>query len=120
MGIHGCVKEKVPPTSHACSGLLSVALHPSYDQNGRLFAYYITTVSGKDYAYVSEFRAVNDVVDVTSERQLLRMKQLSDRGNGGQVRELRFEISDMKYSPANTYERSINATIIPLIIPFIN
>ena len=77
-----------------------MALHPDYSQsgNGRLFAYYITTVSGQDYAYVSEFQVNSDVVDVTSERHLLRMKQLSNRGNGGQVRQLRFRIPKMKYA----------------------
>ncbi|KAK7504298.1 hypothetical protein BaRGS_00004602 [Batillaria attramentaria] len=68
-------------------GLLSVALHPRYNQTsvGRVFSYYIRNVSGQDYTYVSEFTATDDVVDVTSERFLLRVRQPFVKGNGGQL-----------------------------------
>ncbi|XP_025105652.1 HHIP-like protein 1 isoform X3 [Pomacea canaliculata] len=71
-------------------GLLSVVLHPSYTRSpvGRVFAYYIRDMSGyhvNDYAYVSEFLAYNDVVDSSSERFLLRVRQPFRKGNGGQL-----------------------------------
>lgn len=64
-----------------------MALHPRYTQTrvGRVFCYYLHTADGQDYAYVSEFTATDDVVDVTSERILLRVLQPFVRGNGGQV-----------------------------------
>ncbi|XP_076443139.1 HHIP-like protein 1 [Babylonia areolata] len=68
-------------------GLLSLVLHPHYNhtRRGRVFVYYVTTVAGTDRVVVSEFQAYDDVVDVTSERQLLHVEQPTARANGGQL-----------------------------------
>ena len=68
-------------------GLLSLVLHPDYslDETGKVYAYYVTTDDSTEYAYVSQFQATDDVVDVTSEVVLMRIGQPGVRGNGGQV-----------------------------------
>jgi glucose/arabinose dehydrogenase len=65
-------------------GLLSVAFHPRYKENGRFFVNY-TDLKGD--TVVSEFKASSDPDrgDGESERILLRIKQPAANHNGGQL-----------------------------------
>lgn len=66
-------------------GLLSVAFHPSYSENGRLFVYY-TDNSGD--AVISEFKSdkKNNQVDMNSEKKLLTIDEPYSNHNGGQLK----------------------------------
>ena len=66
------------------AGLLSVAFHPRYRDNGRLFVYY---THGNLTSRVAEFRvsADPDVVDLASERVVLEVDQPAGNHNGGQL-----------------------------------
>lgn len=68
-------------------GLLSLAFHPQYASNGRLFVNYTRRESGQLRTFVSEFRvsADPDAADPTSERVLLTVDQPFDNHNGGLV-----------------------------------
>ena len=63
-------------------GLLGLAFHPSYAQNGRFFVNY---TDRRGDTHVAEFRvtANPDVADAASERQLLFVDQPFDNHNGG-------------------------------------
>jgi glucose/arabinose dehydrogenase len=63
-------------------GLLGLAFHPQYAQNGRFFVNY-TDRNGD--THVSEFRVSSnaDVADAASERQILFVRQPFDNHNGG-------------------------------------
>jgi glucose/arabinose dehydrogenase len=65
-------------------GLLSVAFHPRYRENGRFFVDY-TDLDGN--TVISEFRAAKspDVADAGSERILLKINQPASNHNGGQL-----------------------------------
>jgi glucose/arabinose dehydrogenase len=64
-------------------GLLGLAFHPDYVDNGRLFVNY--TRGGDGFTVISEFVAVDGVVDRASERQLLVIEQPFANHNGGMV-----------------------------------
>lgn len=64
-------------------GLLGLAFHPGYADNGRLFVYY--TVSGGDAQVVTELHAPDGVVDESSERLVLRMDDFASNHNGGML-----------------------------------
>ena len=63
-------------------GLLGLAFHPQYAQNGRFFVNY-TDRNGD--THIAEFRASSnpDVADPTSERLILFVRQPFDNHNGG-------------------------------------
>ena len=63
-------------------GLLGLAFHPSYAQNGRLFVNYTDRAGDTQ---IAEFRALPaaDVVDPASERQILFVRQPFANHNGG-------------------------------------
>ena len=65
-------------------GLLSVAFHPRYKENGRLFVNY-TDLAGD--TIISEFHASEDPdrSDAASERVILKIKQPARNHNGGQL-----------------------------------
>lgn len=65
-------------------GLLGLAFHPDYQQNGRLFVNY-THADGS--TVVSEFSAAADPnqADVSSERQLIKIAQPYANHNGGMI-----------------------------------
>lgn len=70
------------------AGLLSVAFHPNYQSNGRLFVYFVSDRGGSTKSYVSEFRvsAGNpNQVDPGSERVLFEVDQAGYFHNGGLV-----------------------------------
>lgn len=65
-------------------GLLSIAFHPRYGENGRFFVNY-TDLNGD--TVVSEFKVSSDPDrgDGNSERILLRIRQPASNHNGGQI-----------------------------------
>ncbi len=65
-------------------GLLSVAFHPSYTANGRLFVNY-TDIQGRTVIARFDVSGDPDRADVGSERILLRIDQPFDNHNGGQL-----------------------------------
>lgn len=66
-------------------GLLSVAFHPRYIQNGRLFANYTRRISGRLITVVSEFRRGPNGINKHTERAVLSQVQPYDNHNGGQI-----------------------------------
>ncbi|MEZ4595831.1 MAG: PQQ-dependent sugar dehydrogenase [Chloroflexota bacterium] len=64
-------------------GLLGLAFHPDYAQNGRLFVYY--SVQGGGAQVVTELHAADGVVDPSSEREVLRMADFAENHNGGML-----------------------------------
>jgi len=70
------------------AGLLSVAFHPSYANNGRVFVNYTGKLAGKLTTFVSEFHVSgNDPnqADPNSEIVLMTVAQPFSNHNGGQV-----------------------------------
>jgi glucose/arabinose dehydrogenase len=65
-------------------GLLSVAFHPAYRQNGRLFVNY-TNRDG--HTVVAEYRVTGDTnkADEESERVVITIEQPASNHNGGQI-----------------------------------
>ncbi|MGH7891776.1 MAG: PQQ-dependent sugar dehydrogenase, partial [Thermodesulfobacteriota bacterium] len=65
-------------------GLLSVAFHPRYEENGRFFVNY-TDLEGD--TIISEFHAGQDPdrADSAGERIILKIKQPARNHNGGQI-----------------------------------
>ncbi len=66
------------------AGLLSLAFHPDYRNNGKLYVYY---TYGNLFSRISEFTVSNDAdsVDKSSERILLEIQQPYSNHNGGQL-----------------------------------
>jgi glucose/arabinose dehydrogenase len=65
-------------------GLLGVAFHPDFKQNGDLFVYY-TTRSADHTSIVSRFHADGDAADPASEQEILRIEEPFWNHNGGTV-----------------------------------
>ncbi len=66
-------------------GLLGLAFHPQYERNGLFFIYYTTTDS-PNTSVISRFRVSADDpdrADPTSEKEILRIPQVSWNHNGG-------------------------------------
>lgn len=66
------------------AGLLGLAFHPRYAENGRFFVYY---TYGNLFSRFSEFRVSADAnaADAASERVLLEVRQPAGNHNGGQL-----------------------------------
>ncbi len=66
------------------AGLLSIAFHPDYNSNGKLYVYY---TYGDLFSRISQFSvsAKADSVDKTSERILMEIQQPYNNHNGGQL-----------------------------------
>ncbi len=68
-------------------GLLGLAFHPSYGQNGRFFVYYSTLVNGDDHiSRIVEYQvssAEPDLADPASARTLFEIDEPEDNHNGG-------------------------------------
>ena len=75
------IRERI--SSGGERGLLGLAFHPEYEQNGRLFVNY--TRSGDGATVVSEFTAANGSAESDSERELLSFEQPFGNHNGGMV-----------------------------------
>ena len=68
-------------------GLLGLAFHPDFTENGRLFLFY--SMSNPRRAVISEYqrnRSAPDSVDPTSERILLEVEQPFGNHNGGDIK----------------------------------
>ena len=68
-------------------GLLGLAFHPNYDDNGRFFLYYIADEPRR--SVISEFTRVDDrshMADAASERRILEFEQPGRYHKGGQLR----------------------------------
>jgi glucose/arabinose dehydrogenase len=78
------IREKVK--SGGAMGLLSIAFHPEFKENGRFFVNY-TSSSGGLHTVISEFQVSNnpDVADTKSERIILTVDQPFTNHNGGQI-----------------------------------
>ena len=61
-------------------GLLGLAFHPGFAQNGRFFVNY-TDLQGD--THIAEFRGTSDLADPASERTLLFVRQPFENHNGG-------------------------------------
>ena len=71
-------------TSGGEQGLLGLALHPSFRENGRLFVNYTRAEDGA--TVVAEFQVgENGLADPASERQLLAISQPYPNHNGGMI-----------------------------------
>jgi glucose/arabinose dehydrogenase len=69
-------------------GLLGLAFHPEYADNGRFYVYYSAIVDGEHNGRRSEFTISPDdeeLADPTSERVLIEVEQPEDNHNGGDV-----------------------------------
>lgn len=76
------LRDRVSRASNE-EGLLGLALHPEYDENGRFIVYY--SASSPRRSVLSELRAVGGAVDPASERVLLEVEQPYQNHNGGCV-----------------------------------
>jgi glucose/arabinose dehydrogenase len=63
-------------------GLLGLAFHPKYKENGKLYVYYTLKADGNT-SVISEFARQNGRIDPASERELLRVEQPFWNHNGG-------------------------------------
>ncbi|MEM8835558.1 MAG: PQQ-dependent sugar dehydrogenase [Planctomycetota bacterium] len=65
-------------------GLLSVAFHPDFQNNGYLYVYYIDTVTGID-TIIDRYQVTSDPnnVDESTRQQVLRFDQPQTNHNGG-------------------------------------
>jgi len=75
-------------TSGGETGLLGLAFHPAYAQNGRLFVHYNRTVAGQLQTVIAEYArsAANpNAADPASERILLTVNQPFPNHKGGQM-----------------------------------
>jgi glucose/arabinose dehydrogenase len=69
-------------------GLLGLAFHPDYADNGRFYVYYSTLVDGQHISRIAEYTALAadpDIADVATERVLLEIDQPEDNHNGGHL-----------------------------------
>ena len=78
------IKERV--SSGGEKGLLSIAFHPKFQENGRFFINYTSPAGGLN-TVISEFQVSNnpDVADTKSERIILTIEQPFTNHNGGQI-----------------------------------
>jgi glucose/arabinose dehydrogenase len=80
------IRSKV--TSGGEEGLLGLAFHPNYVQNGRFFVHYDRTVNTQAQSVIAEYaRSASDpnVADPASERILLTVNQPFGNHKGGQL-----------------------------------
>src|SRR5829696_7054871 len=72
-------------------GLLGLALHPQFNENGKLYVYYSAPKRPEAPAdfdhtsHISEFKAAKDKVDLTSERLLLEFDKPYFNHNSGRM-----------------------------------
>ena len=64
-------------------GLLGMAFHPNYQENGRLFVYYYR--QGAEQTQLSEFAAIDGFGDPTSEQLMITFDKPTVRHNGGML-----------------------------------
>ena len=68
-------------------GLLSLAFHPGYAENGRFFVVYNLTVNNVGYQRLSEFEVSTDanVADISSEKVFIEQRNEAGNHNGGDM-----------------------------------
>ena len=66
-------------------GLLGMALHPRFSENGKLYTYSIRRFNDVLYAFVTELQEGSRHIDTSKEKLLMVIEQHNDRRNGGQV-----------------------------------
>ena len=69
-------------------GLLGLAFHPDFEENGRFFVYYSTSVRSSNKSRVSEFYLQDhnpDAANASSERIILTVHKPHANNNGGQL-----------------------------------
>ncbi|XP_062620911.1 HHIP-like protein 1 isoform X2 [Saccostrea cucullata] len=66
-------------------GLLSMALHPKFSINGKLYTYSIRKFNGEQCAFITELQEVSGRIDVSKEKLLMVIRQHNEKRNGGQV-----------------------------------
>lgn len=66
-------------------GLLSIALHPRFSENGKFYTYSIRKFNNVQYTYVTELQEVSGRVDVSKEKLIMVIQQHNNTRNGGQV-----------------------------------
>lgn len=68
-------------------GLLGLAFHPNYAENGQFYVYYTEQVGGTLFSVISRYFVSPDAnrADPASERRLLTLIQPYDNHNGGQL-----------------------------------
>lgn len=66
-------------------GLLAIAFHPEWEENGELFASYTTRIDGVFHSRISRFTREGDVVPAASEEVILEVRQPYTNHNGGWI-----------------------------------
>ena len=86
LDIDGRVDSSPEPNEQ---GLLGLAFHPDYADNGRFFVFFTEDVEGEDAPdVVAEFRVMDgnpDVADPSSEREILTVPDSQPNHNGGML-----------------------------------
>ena len=88
------LKDKIVPLKHAHEerGLLGLAFHPEYSENGRFFVYYSAPLDDdapegwNHTSHISEFRVTGkdlNTADKASEKVILKVNQPQDNHNAG-------------------------------------
>lgn len=81
------IAERVDSTSHQERGLLGLAFHPEYRENGRFFVYY--TPSGETaYNVVAEYRRSEENPELAATEEVRRLVEVIDKQgnhNGGMI-----------------------------------
>jgi glucose/arabinose dehydrogenase len=87
-GVHGKLFEIAVATASE-EGLLGLAFHPGFADNGRLFVNYVAKAGGKDQSRVAEWRLDMkkglEGAKATPVRVLLELEQPYQNHNGGQL-----------------------------------
>jgi glucose/arabinose dehydrogenase len=81
-------KQVVKSSGYDERGLLGLALHPDYAQNGKFYVYYSARTSGANHkSVIQEFKVSNNglVADAGSGRILLEFDQPESNHNGGDL-----------------------------------
>ncbi len=90
------IKDKIIPLKekHEERGLLGLAFHPDYKQNGRFFVYYSAPLSEdapdnwNHTSHISEFKVSPndpDMADKSSEKIIMKVNQPQDNHNAGTI-----------------------------------
>lgn len=77
------ISERVNSEDGIEPGLLGMAFHPDFAENGRFFLYYYR--HGIEQTTLAEFSAVNGVADPASEITLIDIDKPTNRHNGGML-----------------------------------
>ena len=83
------ISDKVLTSSYSGDerGLLGIAFHPNFKENGKFYVYYSATRDRRHTSIVSQFLAVNgsNVANASSEKIVMTVRQPVSNHNGGQL-----------------------------------